>query len=76
MLLGWYDMRLTEDAPISARLPPEEERVNSGCGGLDMARDCLDPGAGRLWLEEYGPGPMEVECARFIADAGWGSEEL
>lgn len=58
---------------MSARLPPEDERVNSGCGGLDIARDCLDPEMVREWLEEYGPAPpIEVEWERFIADAGWG----
>lgn len=66
------DMRLMDGGPISARFPPEEERVKSGCGGLDIARDCLDPETERVWPEEYGAPPMEVECERFIPDAGCG----
>jgi hypothetical protein len=30
VLWGWYDMRRAEDAPRSARLPPDEERANMG----------------------------------------------
>lgn len=37
---------------MSAKLPPEEERVKRGWGGLDNARDCLDPETERPWLEE------------------------
>lgn len=72
VLLGWMDMRFADAAPKSPRFPPEDERVNCGCGGLEIARDCLDPEADRLWLDEYGAPPMEVECDRFIADAGCG----
>lgn len=74
VLWGWNDMRFA-DAPRSARLPPDEERANMGWGGLDNARDCLDPETEREWLDEYGAPPKE-DCDRFIAEAGCGMAEL
>lgn len=46
-----------------------------GWGGLDNARDCLDPETERVWLDEYGAPPKE-DCDRFIAEVGCGMAEL
>lgn len=64
-----------EEAPSSARLPPEEDRENMGwLGRPPSARDCLDPDMDRTWLPPK-VFPL-VELDLFMAEAGWGMAEL
>ena len=68
---------MTEDAPSSARLPPDEDRENIGWLGRPSARDCLDPDIDRIWLPpKLEPAFPLIEFDLFIAEDGCGIAEL
>ena len=72
------ELRLTVDAPRSAKLPPEEVLWNTGCAGRGGASDAREPDIDRAWLAVYGATWLmpEIEFERFSADAGCGMPVL
>jgi hypothetical protein len=65
--------RCTVEKPISARLPPEEDRWKLGCEGLPGASDMRDPDVERMCCPVGGACPKWFcDVERFMAEAGIG----